>query len=143
MFENKHTYLTKEKYRDLLWIVGTSPKPLTTYQIKKKLEEKKEFAQTSSPYVYEMIKKLHVSFIDSNFQYLFNWDTITENIYHKKRLLDYFKDLLQIDLDYYEDINITDIDNNIIQIEIDYDKKIVMKKDSSRFVNVSYTNKKY
>ncbi len=141
MFENKHTYLTKEKYRDLLWIVGTSPKPLTTYQIKKKLEEKKEFAQTSSPYVYEMIKKLHVSFIDSHFQYLFNWDTITKNIYHKKRLLDYFKDLLQSDLDYYEDINITDIGNNIIQIEIDYDKKIVMKKDSSRFVNVSYTNK--
>ncbi len=70
------------------------------------------------------------------FQYLFNWDTITKNIYHKKRLLDYFKVLLQIDLDYYEDINITDIGNNIIQIEIDYDKKIVMKKDSSRFVNV-------
>jgi hypothetical protein len=68
LFGNKHTYLTKEKYRDLLWIVGTCPKPLTTYQIKEKLEEKKEFAKTSSPYVYEMIKKLHVGFIDSHFQ---------------------------------------------------------------------------
>ena len=141
MFEIKHTYLTNEKYRDLLWIVGTSPKPLTTYQIKEKLEEKKEFAKTSSPYVYEMIKKLHVGFIDSHFQYLFNWDTITKNIYHKKRLLNYFKDLLQIDSDHYDDIKITDIGNNIIRIEIDYDKKIVMKKDSPRFVNVTYTNK--
>ena len=140
MFENKHTYLTKEKYRDLLWIVGTSSKPLSTYQIKEKLEEKKEFAKTSSPYVYEMIKKLHVGFIDSHFQYLFNWDTITKNNYHK-RLLNYFKNKLQIDLDQYDDIKIINNSNNIIRIEIDYDKKIVMKKDSPRFVNVTYTNK--
>jgi hypothetical protein len=141
LFNNKHNYLTKEKYRDLLWIVGTSPKPLTSYQIKGKLEDKKEFAITSSPYVYEMIKKLYVGFIDSHFQYLFNWDTITKNLSDKKRLLNYLKDLLQIDLEYYEHIKINDIGNNIIQIEIDNDKKIVMKKDSPRFVNVSYTNK--
>jgi hypothetical protein len=142
MYKNKHDYLTKEKYRDLLWIVGTSSKPLSTYQIKKKLEEKREFAITSSPYVYEMIKKLHVGFIDRHFQYLFNWNTITKNNFHKKRLLDYFKNKLQIDLDYYyDDIKIFNNGNNIIQIEIDYDKKIIMKKHSPHFVNVLYTNK--
>jgi hypothetical protein len=145
LFENKQNYLTKDKYRDLLWIIGTSSKPLTTYQIKEKLEEKKEFAKTSSPYVYEMIKKLHVGFIDSHFQYIFNWDKITKNKNHKKRLLDYFKNILKIDLDYYyddiDDIKIVDTGNNIIQIEIDYDKKILMKKHSPHFVDVLYTNK--
>ncbi len=102
MFETNHTYLTKEKYRDLLWIVGTSPRPLTTYQIKKKLEEKKEFAQTSSPYVYEMIKKLHVGFIDSHFQYLFNWNKIPKDKYNTGRLLNHLKTSLKIDFDYYE-----------------------------------------
>lgn len=88
-----------------------------------------------------MIKKLHVSFIDSHFQYLFNWDTITKNIYHKKRLLNYFKDLLQIDLDYYDGIKIFYKGNDIIQIEIDCDKKIIMNKYSPRFVNVLYIDK--
>ena len=140
MFENKHTYLTNEKYRDLLWIVGTSPKPLTTYQIKEKLEEKKEFEKTSSPYVYEMIKKLHVGFIDSHFQYLFDWNKILKDKYITKRLLNYLKDSLKIDLVYYDPIKISN-NYNIIQINIDSDKKIIMKKDSVHFVHVIYLNK--
>ena len=140
MFEIKHIYLTNEKYGDLLWIVGTSPKPLTTYQIKEKLEEKKEFTKTSSPYVYEMIKKLHVGFIDSHFQYLFDWNKIPKDKYNTKRLLKYLKDSLQIDLDNYDNIKILD-SSNVIQIKVDSDKEIIMKKDSLHFVSVIFLNK--
>ena len=140
MFENKHNYLTNEKYRDLLWIVGTSSKPLTTYQIKEKLEEKKEFEKTSSPYVYEMIKKLHVGFIDSHFQYLFDWNKIPKDKYNTKRLLKYLKNSLQIDLDNYDNIKILN-SSNVIQINIDSEKKIIIKKDTTHFAHVIYLNK--
>ena len=82
--ENEQNYLTKEKYRNLLWVIGTSSKPLTTYQIKVKLEEKKWFEKTNSPYVFEMIKNLHVGFKDSHFQHLFDWNKIPKDKYNKK-----------------------------------------------------------
>ncbi|MCE3269599.1 MAG: hypothetical protein K0R49_1853, partial [Burkholderiales bacterium] len=106
MLKNKHYYLTKEKYRDLLWILGTSPKPLTTYQIKEKLEEKKELEKTNSPYVYEMIKNLHIGFKDSHFRHLFDWNKLPKDKYNKQRLLNYLRGYLNIDLDYYDNIQI-------------------------------------
>ena len=105
--EDKQNYLTKEKYRHLLWVIGTSSKPLTTYQIKEKLEEKKWFEKTNSPYVFEMIKNLHIGFKDSHFQYLFDWNKIPNDKYNTIRLLNYLKDSLKIDLDYYENIEIS------------------------------------
>jgi len=127
LLEVKPNNLTKEKYRDLLWIIGTSSKPLTTYQIKKKLE-KKWFVKTNSQYVFEMVKKLHIGFKDSHFQHLFDWNKIPKDKYNKQRLLNYLKDSLKIDLDYYDNIEILN-NNNIIQINIDSDKKIIMKKN--------------
>ena len=138
--ETEQNYLTKEKYRNLLWVIGTSSKPLTTYKIKVKLEEKKWFEKTNSPYVFEMIKNLHVGFKDSHFQHLFDWNKIPKDKYNKIRLLNYLKYSLKIDLDYYENIEILN-NNNIIQIIIDSDKKIIMKKDSGHFVDVTYLNK--
>ena len=138
--KTRHSYLTKEKYRDLLWIIGTSLKPLTTTQIKEKLEEKKEFEKSNSPYVYEMIKNLHIGFIDSHFQYLFDWNKILNDPYNKKNLLSHLKHSLKIDLDNYDNIEIRN-NNNIIQIDIDSDKKILIKKDSLHFAHVTYLNK--
>ena len=77
--ETEQNYLTKEKYRNLLWVIGTSSKPLTTYKIKVKLEQKKWFEKTNSPYVFEMIKNLHVGFKDSHFQHLFDWNKIPKD----------------------------------------------------------------
>ena len=138
--EDKQNYLTKEKYGHLLWVIGTSSKPLTTYQIKVKLEEKKWFEKTNSPYVFEMIKNLHIGFKDSHFQHLFDWNKIPKDRYNKIRLLNYLKDSLKIDLDYYENLEISN-NNGIIQIKIDSDKKIIMKKASVHFVDVIYLNK--
>ena len=138
--EDKQNYLTKEKYGHLLWVIGTSSKPLTTYQIKEKLEEKKWFKKTNSPYVFEMIKNLHIGFKDSHFQHLFDWNKIPKDKYNKIRLLNYLKDSLKIDLDYYENLEISN-NNGIIQIKIDSDKKIIMKKASVHFVDVIYLNK--
>ena len=138
--EDKQNYLTKEKYRHLLWVIGTSSKPLTTYQIKEKLQEKKWFEKTNSPYIFEMIKNLHIGFKDSHFQHLFDWNKIPNDKYNKIRLLNYLKDSLKIDLDYYENLEISN-NNSIIQITIDSDKKIIMKKASVHFVDVIYLNK--
>ena len=104
--ERRQNNLTKEKYKDLLWIVGSSSKPLTTYRIKEKLEEKKDFEKTNSPYIYEMVKNLHIGFIDSHFQCLFDWNKIPNDKYNTKRLLNYLKDSLKIDLDNYDNIKI-------------------------------------
>lgn len=139
--KNRLNYLTNEKYRDLLWIIGTSSKPLTTTQIKEKLEEKKGFEKTNSPYVYEMVKNLHVGFIDNHFQYLFNWKKIPKDKYNTERLLNRLKDSLKIDFDYYDDNIEIQNNNNIIQINIDSDKKIIIKKDSLHFADVTYLNK--
>ena len=87
-----------------------------------------------------MIKNLHVGFKDSHFQHLFDWNKIPKDKYNKIRLLNYLKYSLKIDLDYYENIEILN-NNNIIQIIIDSDKKIIMKKDSVHFVDVTYLNK--
>ena len=139
--EDKQNYLTKEKYGHLLWVIGTSSKPLTTYQIKEKLEEKKWFEKTNSPYVFEMIKNLHLGFKDSHFQYLFDWKKIPKDKYNTERLLNRLKDSLKIDFDYYDDNIEIQNNNNIIQIKIDSDKKIIIKKDSLHFAHVTYLNK--
>ena len=89
--EDKYNYLTKEKYGHLLWVVGTSSKPLTTYQIKEKLEEKKWFEKTNSPYVFEMIKNLHIGFNDSHFQYLFDWNKIPNDKYNRNKIIKLLK----------------------------------------------------
>jgi len=122
--EKRQNNFTKEKYKDLLWIIGSSSKPLTTYQIKEKLDEKKDFQKTNSPYIYEMVKNLHIGFIDSYFQCLFDWIKIPNDKYNTKRLLNYLKDSLKIDLDNYDNIKIFK-NNNTLQIEIDSNKKLL------------------
>jgi hypothetical protein len=136
----RRIYLTNQKYRDLLWIIGTSPKPLTTYEIKERLEEKKEFAKTKSPYVYEMVKNLYIDFRERRFKPLFNWNKFPNEENHKNRLINYLKDSLKIDFD-YNLINISKNSNNIITIELESDKKILMKKDSLQVVHATFLDK--
>ena len=50
-------YLTKEDYTMMLRRIGLSPRPLSSYQIKKEME-KYGSPESQTPYVYEMIKNL-------------------------------------------------------------------------------------
>lgn len=68
-------HLTNSNYTTLLRSLGFSEKPLSSYQIKKKME-KQGLDQTSSPYVYEMIKNLNPDTFDDQIVNLFRWTEI-------------------------------------------------------------------